>query len=253
MLTSIVIDHLLQLGKHPVYFYCNATTKPTQLYGSLLSQLLSFVPTIPNEIESYYDKNYHRRPYEHELQPHLLRVLSSFTNPTIILIDGLDEVLGNEDLLTTLLDIRNHCSLMLTSREDEVITDIFDPLPKLEIQPSILAPELEGFIKQEVERILTLKRLKPELKAEVIDVIICESNGRWGWAKCALDQAGRMRTDRGVRKVLERLKRSNEEDQGVDEDGQELDGTDSGCWTQATGGLQTTAQRASPLSTATAA
>ncbi|KAF8537949.1 hypothetical protein BDD12DRAFT_806544 [Trichophaea hybrida] len=229
VLMSIVIDHLLQQGKQPTYFYCNATTKPTHLYGSILSQLLSLAPSLPPEIESYYNSSYHRRPYEHELQSHLLRVIPSSPNPPIILIDGLDEVLGKEELLATLLDIQNHCSLILTSREDEDITDTFEALPKFEIQPTIIAPELEEFIKQEVARISTLKRLKPELKTEVVDVIICESNGRWGWAKCALDQAGRMRTDKGVRQVLERLKRSNEEDQSVSEDGEEMDRADSEC------------------------
>jgi hypothetical protein len=84
------------------------------------------------------------------------------------------------------------------------------------IEPDLVSNDTAAFVNVELQRRPSLKRLKPELRSEVLGVI-SGGTGSWGWVVAALDLVARMRTDRDVRDALRALKPDDGNDSGVED------------------------------------
>jgi hypothetical protein len=172
---------------------------------------------LPTYISDYYDNSSHRRPYEHEVKDLVLRLLSSLPDTkTKILIDGLSELPDKTDFLSTIPDLQRTCSVLITSRTDDEITDAFFAEQRVNIEPDLVSNDTAAFVNAELQRRPSLKRLKPELRSEVLGVI-SGGTGSWGWVVAALDLVARMRTDRDLRDALRALKPDDGSDSGVED------------------------------------
>jgi len=214
MYRSIIIDQLTkeQANKHVAYFYCDfrdiEKTKPVNLYGSLLAQILDLnFNELPEDIAAYHQKNKSRNPYEFELRDMLMHTLAIVPATTIV-IDALDECQNRQDLLEGLLDLHksyDQVRLLVTSREESDIKQVFSGVTQLWIQAEMTASDIALFVEEEVEHQPKLKRLKPATKTEIIKTITAEAKGMFRWAKCSIDHIARLRTDRDIKNALKSL------------------------------------------------
>jgi hypothetical protein len=179
----MIIDSLTKENKaeHIAYVYYDPEKSRTaDVYGSLLSQLLDSTSTLlPDYLETYFDDSQHRRPYEHELIEMLLKFLPNISGTVAILIDGLEESKYFEEILKGLQEVYQ-CSemrMLITSREEPELTSPPPGFQELEILPSLMRDDIVVFITQEIERQVTMKRLKQPLKEEVIKVVSRHADG----------------------------------------------------------------------------
>jgi len=202
---AIIVEHLTHSPKSQqlAYFYCPPALNPIYIYGSLIRQILeSSFPELPDYIESYYNTNSHRHPYEDDLKSILPKLLTN--RSSTIIVDGLEECTDVAQYLfdlTKVADVR----LLITCREKPELVP--NPgLLKLELHPTMMLDDLQMFIAQEVERRPALRRLKPEIKNEVVCVVTAGADEGWRWVKCSLEQIARMRTNKNIRDALSEMK-----------------------------------------------
>lgn len=133
VLTSVIIDHLRPILRDNnaalAFTYCayNDHKKTEDLIRSLLKQIASQVPFVPDEVKSLYDL------YQSQNKPtprtndviQALRSITSRFSRVYVVVDALDECLDDErsDLLDAINKLRPLMNILVTSRPLASIKD----------------------------------------------------------------------------------------------------------------------------------
>ncbi|CUS07291.1 unnamed protein product [Tuber aestivum] len=218
ILSSTVIEHIsTEFTKEPgsilAYFYCDfkqtSKQKATNLIGSIIWQVANQKPTMPRDVENFFLAKSGDGPPSLSGLIDLLRHLSARIPKLAIVVDAVDEC-GDSlqpTMLETLRELAgiSNVNLLVVSRDHLNIKLHFEGLPRLGIQKKDVAKDIELFISQSIERKGKLKRLSSHTKQEVIDALVKGAQGMFRWAKCCLDQIGKLRTDKAIKSALESL------------------------------------------------
>lgn len=189
MLASVIIDHLRQKLQENnaalAFVYCayNDNKTAEDLIRCLLKQIVSQIPTIPDEIISLHDL-YHSTnkptPRIDDVIRTLQSILSKFSRIYIV-IDAIDEFndLERSDLLDALDKIRVSVNILVTSRPVASIKKLLHP----DIEQPIEAADEDiiAYIRGQISR----KRLnlseellkKPELHAQIVSQLVESAKG----------------------------------------------------------------------------
>jgi hypothetical protein len=152
ILTSIIVDYLgTKFQNDPnigiAYLYCNfqrqQEQKPTDLFASLLKQLVQEQPFIPEKVKSLYEfhKNKRTRPSFNEISKILHSIVADYSKAFIV-IDALDECQtfdgGRWKLLSEIFNLQDKTGacLFATSRFIPEIKNEFERSILIEIRAS---------------------------------------------------------------------------------------------------------------------
>lgn len=186
--SSIIIDKIIPTTQNNdiklVYFYCDfkdpAKQNAVNLYGSLIAQLIEQALEIPDEVDALYSK-YNKRP---AVLDHLKDVFSGLIQnlpKVFIIIDGLDECTDRATVLDGLLELKNHpkgnTNVLVTSRNDPATRLALSSVPNLAMKAENVGADIELYVKSEMEQRVKLRRLKPEIKAEITVKLVDRANG----------------------------------------------------------------------------
>lgn len=185
---SIIIDKIISAAQNDditlIYFYCDLGDPTKQnsvnLYGSLIAQLIEQETEIPDEVDALYSKC-NKRPAALE---HLKNVFSGLIrnlSKVFIIIDGLDECTDRANVLDGLLELKNrpngNTNVLVTSRNDPTTRLALSSVPNLTMEAKNVGADIELYVKGEIERRVKLRRLKPEMKAEIATRLVDGANG----------------------------------------------------------------------------
>lgn len=185
---SIIIDKITFAAQNDditlIYFYCDfkdsAKQNSVNIYGSLISQLIEKATEIPDEVDALYSKC-NNRP---AALKHLKNVFSGLIrslSKVFIIIDGLDECTDRANFLDGLLELRNrptgNTNVLITSRNDPATRLALSNVPNLTMEAKNVGADIELYVKSEIERRVKLRRLKPEMKAEITTRLVDGANG----------------------------------------------------------------------------
>lgn len=150
------------------------------IYGSLIAQLIEKAVEIPDELDALYAK-YNKRP---PVLDHLKDVFSGLIQclpKFFIIIDGLDECTDHEDVVDSLLELKNHpngnTNVLVTSRNEPTTRLALSGIHSLAIKAENVAADIELYVRGEMERRVKLRRLKPGIKAEITAELVHGANG----------------------------------------------------------------------------
>jgi Cdc6-like AAA superfamily ATPase len=192
ILASAVVDELTNrfINDQGVvgiaYLYCNFRRTHEQkienLLASLLRQLAYGLPSIPQSLQSLYDKHGkgRSRPDVCDLST-TLRSVTTLYQKAFIIVDALDECQTTDGcrqrVLTELLSLVDQCgaNLFATSRFIPEITDEFREATQLEIRAS--PEDVRTFLEGSISRLPAFVCRNPELRTEVITEIIKSVDG----------------------------------------------------------------------------
>lgn len=163
------------------FIYCNykkqAEQSPINLVSALLKQFVEQKPSIVSDLEFIYAQHSKKdtRPTLQEISKALQSAISSFSR-VFIVVDALDECSefnnSRSDLLDVLGVLGDTVSLMITSRPNIRIEDIFPDREELEITATEddVHKYLEARISQ-TPRLTRLVRANTTLRAKIKDAI----------------------------------------------------------------------------------
>lgn len=186
--SSIIIDKVTARAEYQditlVYFYCDfkdpAKQSALAIYGSLIAQLLEQVDDIPKEVDALYEKCngrpatlYHLKDVFSKLVKDLLKV--------VIIIDGLDACTDRAEVVDGLLELKkqqdDNTNVLVTSRNDLATRFGFSGVPILAMKVENVRTDIELYVTSEIERRVKLRRLRPEMKAEITANLVLRANG----------------------------------------------------------------------------
>ncbi|KAM6511705.1 hypothetical protein FALCPG4_016704 [Fusarium falciforme] len=156
VISSVVIDHLRQQCNDPTigiaFVYCDYKDRlnqtPSNLLSSLVRQLARRKQVLPKEVKDLYNKHAKNEtiPSLDEYSTLFSQLVTSFSK-TFIIVDGLDEHVGEEDDGSLNMefvdrlrqveqqdDMNGRMRLFVTSRENDTIRDHLDGCSSITIQ-----------------------------------------------------------------------------------------------------------------------
>lgn len=149
------------------------------IYGSLIAQLIEQAAEIPDELDALYIKC-NKRPATFD---HLKEVFSELIQSlpkVFIIIDSL-EYADREKVIDGLLELKTHpngnTNVLITSRNDHAMEKALSSVPSLEMDAENVGVDIELYVKNEIERRAKLRRLKPQMKAEITAELVHRANG----------------------------------------------------------------------------
>ncbi|KAG0636034.1 hypothetical protein HOY80DRAFT_1055478 [Tuber brumale] len=218
ILSSTVIEHVsAKFAKEPgsilAYFYCDfkqvSKQNATSLIGSIIWQIASQELTMLQDVEDYFSEKLRDGPPKLPGLINLLRHLLRRIPKLAIVVDALDECRDSLQpiMLETLRELSglSNINLLVVSRDHLNIKLHFEGLPSLGIQKEDVAKDIELYISREIEQYGKLKRLSSSIKREIVDALVKGARGMFRWAKCCLDQIGKLRSDKAIKSALESL------------------------------------------------
>lgn len=184
---SIIIDKIISAARDDItliYFYCDfkdpAKQNSVNIYGSLIAQLIEQVTGIPDEVDALYSKCNMRPAALEHLKNVFSRLIQSFSK-VFIIIDGLDECADRANVLDGLLELKNspngNTNVLVTSRNDPTTRLALSGVPNLTMEAENVGADIKLYVKSEIERRVKLRRLKPEMKAEITTRLVDGANG----------------------------------------------------------------------------
>ncbi|KAL7273574.1 hypothetical protein RUND412_003559 [Rhizina undulata] len=174
ILASSVIDMPRPTNHARAYFYCKYGEKdrqePQSILCTILKQLCLLSPEgfLPKAVISLYEEQkkdrVEGRRLSLEKSTELIRQLSRAFTQTIIIVDTLDECnkYTRYQLLDALKELRSSTKglkIFVTSRNDDDIRINFENESEVYIQPSDNSSDIKLFVKAEVEKYISTKRL----------------------------------------------------------------------------------------------
>ncbi|KAL7944011.1 hypothetical protein V8C42DRAFT_327511 [Trichoderma barbatum] len=203
VLTSIVVDHLHSgFKEYPTtgiaYFYFNYKRQTDQtidgLLASLLKQLVSYQSSLPEAVQTLYNRhhpqNKRTRPSADELIQALQSVIAVYSR-VFIMIDALDECqLANDTRLEVLSSIskirsKTRANFFITSRFDAQITETFQAIPTLEIRAS--EEDVSRYLCENMLHLPKFIRDNSSLQEEIITGILKAVQGMFLLAQFHID------------------------------------------------------------------
>ena len=203
------------------YFYCDYKEvnkqEPSKVLCTLLCQLAMRNKTIFGRLQSFFQDRYNENPSFtpgfDELRGNFSGFLEGSCSQVLLVVDALDECTQRDCIARALKTILDSCptvKILVSSRQEQEITNLYETLPNLKITQSHMAPDIESFVKAEVAARIKAKRLKirkPELQAIICDKLVSRADGMFQWVKCQIDVLCTLGMDKLILKALEDLPR----------------------------------------------
>ncbi|KAG0131109.1 hypothetical protein HOY82DRAFT_485560, partial [Tuber indicum] len=214
ILSSTVIEHIsAKPGSILAYFYCDfkqvSKQSATSLIGSIIWQISNQELLMSQDVEDYFSEKSQDGPPKLSGLLNLLRHLLRRIPKLAIVVDALDECGDSLQpaMLETLRELSglSNINLLVVSRDHLSIKLHFEGLPSLGIQKEDVMKDLELYISHEIEQYGKLKRLSVSIKHEIIGTLVNGAQGMFRWAKCCLDQIGKLRSDKAIKSALQSL------------------------------------------------
>ncbi|KAG0131111.1 hypothetical protein HOY82DRAFT_485486, partial [Tuber indicum] len=218
ILLSTVIEHVsAKFAKEPgsmlAYFYCDfkqvSKQSATSLIGSIIWQISNQEHTMAQDVEDYFSEKSRDGPPKLSGLLNLLRHLLRRIPKLAIVVDALDECGDSLQpaMLETLRELSglSNINLLVASRDHLNIKLHFEGLPSLGIRKEDVAKDIELYISDGIQQGGKLKRLSSSTKHQIIDALVKGAQGMFRWAKCCLDQIGKLRSDKAIKSALESL------------------------------------------------
>ncbi|KAL2037429.1 hypothetical protein N7G274_009914 [Stereocaulon virgatum] len=212
VLASFIINNL-QLGPNPStvlsYLYCNYNEAGTQsainLMKSILRQLASRTDVLNNDLERFYKEK--SSPSFAECCQLLHKAADHMSNIHVV-IDALDECTEatRDILLTELEKLRPKVCLIITSRH--TFGDHYEPESALCLKIHAQEEDIKQYLSERVETSRPLRdhiKTRPELRDQVLDVVITKANGMFLLARLHMDSLMTMTTTRRLKSALNTL------------------------------------------------
>ncbi|KAF4119675.1 Ankyrin repeat [Geosmithia morbida] len=222
MLSSIVVDHLRHDFQHHasvaiacVYFNSKRHHEqtPTNFLFSVLKQLLQSLPSIPDAVGEFYDRNKGRTPQmSTEATMKLLHSAIAEIPRVFIIVDALDEVSETHttNMLSALSQLRTDTgvSVFATSRFIPKIERAFEGAPTMEIRAS--DSDVLRYLDENLSILPTFVSRNSALQEEIKNTIIRAIDGMFLLAKLHLNSLAGKRSPKAVRSTLSRLPTGSE-------------------------------------------
>jgi len=136
-------------------------------YGSLISQLIEEDGEVPAEIEKLYENSNGKPPVLGDLKKAFLQMIST-RGKIAIVVDALDHCDDRGEIMDSLLELvdpsKGKVKLLVTSRQEQDIKTAFAGAACLCIKADDIKGDIGIFLRDEIERLPKLRRLKPETK-----------------------------------------------------------------------------------------
>lgn len=150
------------------------------IYGSLVAQILEYVTDIPGEVDDLFERCNGKPATLGHLKDVFSQLIQRFPK-VVIIIDGLDECIDRTEVIDGLLELRDdptgNANILVTSRSDLATRAAFSSVPNLAMKADKVGADIELYTKNEIERRVKLRRLKPEMKAEITVRLVNGANG----------------------------------------------------------------------------
>jgi Cdc6-like AAA superfamily ATPase len=188
MAASVIakLQHELSHGDGGLaYIYCTYNERHTarDLIASILKQLSSQLPAIPQKVNELYTAHrVHRSSLQmNDLRSALMSVLSCFPK-VFIVIDAIDECQDDKnraELLEDVKELKPHASILVTSRHSGAIEDAFERDVWLEIEAS--ATDIKTYVGSQIHKrdFVLSNELADDsnLRSRIINAIVSKSRG----------------------------------------------------------------------------
>jgi hypothetical protein len=171
------------------YFYCDfgrsGSDDPFNVIGSLVGQLCSQIDWYPDELESAFDRSgshvgQRRRPTFTVLKQVLL--LLAKDNRITLLIDGLDECGGREEILefvSSLGEEDGNISMLITSRNELEIQEAlkFFTAVRIENRLKEMNRDIQNYVNHRFQSDKKLQKLSNSVKNDIANAMMFKSSG----------------------------------------------------------------------------
>ncbi|KAJ7844324.1 ankyrin repeat-containing domain protein [Mycena leptocephala] len=215
-LAAIVLAHLFHISEEENIgvgcVYLNhketETQSPENLLAGFWRQLAGKI--LPPSVHKLYNRHYQRRtrPSIDDIQEVLSSTILEYSKVYLI-VDALDEYPDDQrgSLLTSLSGLGSKVSIMLTSRPHVKDHEfLFPDMCMLEIRAR--EDDLRRYLDVEMTKSIRLARnidKKPELRDEIMEAVVSQSNGMFLLAKFHINSIKAQHTPNAVRKALDAL------------------------------------------------
>ncbi|KAF4340163.1 TPR repeat [Fusarium beomiforme] len=231
-LMSIIINDLVerkQSATQPIaYFFAMRSTTdarrtdPEEILRSILLQIVASDPSSPISpmlLQAYSNRqkhNFAQGLFDVLESVELISSLVRESKVTHIIIDGLDEIHGNDahDVLEALESIVE-CSqglvrVAIASRDRPDIVNRLRHFPDINVVPTKNDSDIRQFIISRVDRMIKSGQLlggvvSPELRAEIIEVLCNKAQGMFQWVRSSIQYLLFLNVEADIRKELGRL------------------------------------------------
>lgn len=201
------------------YFYCDYKELQQQIPSKILCKLLYQLgrknQTIFHRLETFFQNRYKDNPAYSpgfdELRGNFADFVEDSYESILLVIDALDECTQRDCNSRALKTIHDSCPLvkvLVSSRQEQEISAVFDDLPNFRITQRHMAPDIALFVNAEIADRIKSKRLKirkPELQQTICDKLISKANGMFQWVKCQIEVLCTLGMDKLILKALEDL------------------------------------------------
>ncbi|KAH7253183.1 hypothetical protein B0J15DRAFT_560286 [Fusarium solani] len=232
VISSVVIDHLRRQFNDATigvaFVYCDYKDRlnqtPSNLLSSLVKQLARQKQVLPKEVKDLYDKHAKKEtfPSLDEYSTLFSQLVASFSK-TFIIVDGLDEHVGEEDdgsLNMEFIDrlrqverqdnTNGRMRLFVTSRGNDTIRDHLNGCGSINI--NALASDIRALVRSRISDnsfrcARVLRESQRDLADTIIETLTEKAQGMFLLAHLHVDQLGRQTNIRDVRKTLNNLPR----------------------------------------------
>lgn len=197
VLASLVIDEVLPKStpNHAVaYFYCDykdqMTQEPHGILGSLAQQISKQDEQSFEKLRGFHANHGQGRkepiPYDPRLLRNLIKDMITNYDSTTIIIDAIDECVGNvrdvTELLTSLGETTGdtNVKLLLLSRDEFEIRELLDTTPQISIAAENC--DLRLYVGYEIEERIRKNKLRiksPSLKEDIVKRLIDGAEGMY--------------------------------------------------------------------------
>ncbi|KAI1264390.1 hypothetical protein F5Y18DRAFT_417729 [Xylariaceae sp. FL1019] len=232
VLSSTIIEHLMKEGASNIlYFYFDFNDKNKQEFDKMLRSLANQIYNSCRDARKQLDTLYtshaqgSQQPTSDLLHATLSRMMQQAENVHIIL-DALDECPKRNEhqsggLLSWIHAIHQshpNVHLLLTSRpEHDIMTNIQSwarDQDIISIQNNLIQEDIDAYVRGRLRGIGILSqrwRTRPDVRNEIEDALMKQSNGMFRWAACQLDELEGCIAPREVRRALDNLPKTLEE------------------------------------------
>lgn len=214
---------LLRSGNSLVLcFYCShnnsATLEPRQIIGSLIVQLCQKQPIARSSVLQAYEESKSRNgisrvPKVPQLVTLATDIIDAMTTNVVVVVDAVNECGENfTSALQALLQIlkgSKYARLVMSSTENIAYTvwqnlSAYGIIPKeIAIDRHSVSSDINVYITTRFEQDSRLSKLRPELRAKLIERIQEQHHGSFRWASCTIDELTRQGTPKAIKAALE--------------------------------------------------
>jgi hypothetical protein len=216
-----LIEHIIDSAPYKTglealaYHYCDfsdlRTLEPEKVLGSLVRQIALRMDSISTAIHSLYQKCAQKPPKLGMLVQVLNDTAAQTFKTTYLIIDGLDESLERQRLLSAILQLckmferRNSIKILLSSRPEYDIRKALSSNFSFPIEPRHTELAIETHIRSEVAKMPKLHAMPVSTQEKILFSLMERADGMFRWVQCQLDALQKVRTLLALEQALQTL------------------------------------------------